>query len=228
MAKKRMFSLEVVDSDAFLDMPVSSQLLYFHLAMRADDDGFVDNPKKIMRTAGVAEDDLKVLLTKRFILSFESGIIVIKHWKIHNYIAKDRYNETKYLEEKNKLFLKNNGSYTDCIQGVDAGKVRLDKISIDKYIDIQDYFNKEIQIPDNIHKTLLLEEKDKFIDYWTEGSPKKERWQKERVFDIKRRWNRWVKNVEAKMKPKEYKKEIDNSPRGGMSSVGELLGKYKK
>ena len=99
MAKKRMFSLQIVDSDAFLDMPTSSQLLYFHLAMRADDDGFIDNPKKIMRTTGVSNDDIKVLLTKRFILTFENGIIVIKHWKIHNYIAKDRYNETKYLEE---------------------------------------------------------------------------------------------------------------------------------
>jgi len=132
MASKRMFSLEIVDSDAFLEMPASSQLLYFHLSMRADDDGFVDNPKKIMKITGVAEDDIKILLAKRFILSFESGIIVIKHWRIHNYIAKDRYKETKYIEEKSKILLKDNGSYTECIQNVDADKIRLGKIRLGK------------------------------------------------------------------------------------------------
>lgn len=128
-----MFSLQIVDTDAFLDMPASSQLLYFHLSMRADDDGFVGNHKKVLRMIGGNEDDLKVLLTKRFILSFESGVVVIKHWKIHNYIQSDRYHETKYLEEKNSLITKENGSYTECIQDgykVDTearlGKVRLE------------------------------------------------------------------------------------------------------
>ena len=97
-----------------------------------------------------------------------------------------------------------------------------------KNINIIELFNKEIQIPDNQHKPLLLEEKQKFLDYWTEGAPKKERWQKEPVFDIKRRWARWITNVEARMKPKEYKREVDNSSRGGgMAPVGELLSKYK-
>lgn len=91
-----MFSPDIVDSDAFLDMPTSSQLLYFHLGMRADDDGFV-NPKKIMRMVGANGDDLKVLLTKRFLLPFESGVVVIKHWLIHNLIRKDRYKETMYV-----------------------------------------------------------------------------------------------------------------------------------
>jgi len=130
MAQRRMFSLKVVDTDAFLDMPQSSQLLYFHLSMRADDDGFVSNPKKIMRMIGINEDDLKVLITKRFIIPFESGICVIKHWKIHNYIAKDRYSDTTYLEERSLLHTKENGSYsldTECIQNVSTGKVRLDK-----------------------------------------------------------------------------------------------------
>jgi hypothetical protein len=100
-----MFSLQVVDTDAFLDMPQSSQLLYFHLSMRADDDGFVSSPKKIMRTIGCQDDDLKVLITKRFILPFESGVCVIKHWRIHNLIRADRYNETQWVEEKEKLFI---------------------------------------------------------------------------------------------------------------------------
>lgn len=134
MAQRRMFSLQIVDSDAFLDMPASSQLLYFHLAMRADDDGFVDNPKKIMRSVSSSDDDIKLLLAKRFILSFESGVVVIKHWQIHNYIAKDRYHETKYLEEKKTLLLKDNGSYTECIQNDDSGKVRIGKVRQGKAI----------------------------------------------------------------------------------------------
>jgi hypothetical protein len=97
--------------------------------MRADDDGFVSNPKKIMKVVNCSDDDIKILFSKRFILGFESGIIVIKHWKIHNYIAKDRYKETVYLDEKNKLIIKDNGSYTDCIQNDDSGKGSLGKVS---------------------------------------------------------------------------------------------------
>jgi hypothetical protein len=134
MAQKRMFSLQIVDSDAFLEMPASTQSLYFHLCMRADDDGFVSNPKKIMKIVNSSDDDIKVLFSKRFIIGFETGIIVIKHWKIHNYIAKDRYKETVYLDEKNKLITKENGVYTECIQneGEMLTQIRLDKISIDK------------------------------------------------------------------------------------------------
>ena len=113
MAKKRMFSLQIVDTDAFLEMPLSTQALYFHLAMRADDDGFVDNHKKIMKMIGSAEDDFKVLLTKRFVLGFETGIMVIKHWRINNLIRNDRYTETTYIEQKNRLLIKENGSYTE-------------------------------------------------------------------------------------------------------------------
>ena len=112
MAERRMFAKTIVDSDAFLDMPQSSQLLYFHLSMRADDDGFINNPKAIMRNCHCSEDDLKLLAIKKFIIPFESGVVVIKHWKIHNYIAKDRYKETKYKEEKATLMLDENNSYT--------------------------------------------------------------------------------------------------------------------
>ena len=112
MAERRMFANTIIDSDAFLDMPSSAQALYFHLAMRADDDGFLNNPKKIQRMVGSSEDDLKLLLAKRFILAFESGVIVIKHWKIHNYIRGDRYKPTVYQEELASLTEKENGSYT--------------------------------------------------------------------------------------------------------------------
>ena len=100
MAERRMFAKTIIDSDAFLDMPLSTQSLYFHLSMRADDDGFINNPKKIQRMVGCGDDDLKLLMAKRFILVFDSGVIVIKHWKIHNYIRNDRYKPTLYQEEK--------------------------------------------------------------------------------------------------------------------------------
>ena len=112
MAERRMFSKQIIDSDAFLDMSASAQSLYFHLAMRADDDGFVNNPRKIQRMIGAADDDLKILIAKRFIIIFESGVIVIKHWRMHNYIRADRYKETAYIDEKSQLSIKENGSYT--------------------------------------------------------------------------------------------------------------------
>lgn len=113
MAERRMFTQKIIDSDAFLDMPMSSQALYFHLNMRADDDGFLNNPKKILRMIGASEDDLKLLIAKRFVLAFESGVIVIKHWRMHNLIRKDRYHPTQYQEEYQSLEVKDNGSYTE-------------------------------------------------------------------------------------------------------------------
>lgn len=112
MANRRMFSQTIIDSDAFLDMPSSTQVLYFHLSMRADDEGFVNSPKKIQRMIGCNDDDMKLLILKRFILLFESGVIVIKHWKIHNCIRKDRLVETSYQEEKALLYEKENLAYT--------------------------------------------------------------------------------------------------------------------
>lgn len=111
MARKRMFDIEIVDTDLFLEMPQSTQNLYFHLGMRADDDGFVSNPKKIIRTIGANDDDLKVLITKKFIIPFDSGVIVIRHWKINNYLRADRYTETIYKEEKRQLTEDENGVY---------------------------------------------------------------------------------------------------------------------
>lgn len=112
-----MFSPEIVSSDAFLDMGQGAQCLYFHLGMKADDDGFV-NPKAIMRMLGTPEDELKVLLAKRFLLPFESGVVVIKHWLIHNLIRSDLYKETQYKKEKSTLGLNENGAYTELRDGV--------------------------------------------------------------------------------------------------------------
>ena len=129
MAERRMFAKTIVLSDAFLDMPLSARCLYFTLGMLADDDGFVNSPKSIMRQAGASTDDLNLLMAKRFIIAFDSGVIVIKHWRIHNYIQKDRYKESKYIEEKSALMIDQNGAYTECIQDVSTldTQVRLGK-----------------------------------------------------------------------------------------------------
>lgn len=113
MAERRMFTKKITNSDPFTEMPLSAQALYFHLNMEADDDGFLNNPKKVQRSIGASEDDLKLLIAKRFILTFEKGIIVIKHWRMHNLLRKDRYNETQYMEEKETLVLQADGSYTE-------------------------------------------------------------------------------------------------------------------
>lgn len=118
MAERRMFTQKITESDAFLELPLSSQCLYFHLCMNADDDGFVNNPKRLIKMLGNTEDDMRLLLAKRFLIAFESGVIVVKHWRMHNLLRKDRYKETEYKDEKKKLFLKDNNTYTlDSEQG---------------------------------------------------------------------------------------------------------------
>ena len=108
MANRRMFSLDVIDTDKFMDMPLSAQALYFHLGLRADDDGFVASPKKIMKIVDCKQDDMKVLIAKGYVIPFESGLIVIRHWKMHNYIQTDRYRKTKHVVERERLELVNN------------------------------------------------------------------------------------------------------------------------
>lgn len=159
MAQRRMFSLKIIDTDLFLDMPTSTQLLYFHLSLRADDDGFISSPKKIMKMVGCSDDDMKILIAKQFVIPFESGICVIKHWRIHNYIQKDRYNETMYKIEKSTL-ADDNGTYekmdTERIQDgyisdtqVRLGKVRLelgkDRLLLDEKISSTDDCCNELQ-----------------------------------------------------------------------------------
>ena len=112
MAERRMFTQKITESDAFLDMPLSTQALYFHLCMNADDDGFVKNPKRIARMMGVSDDDMRLLVAKSFVIIYESGVIVIKHWRMHNLLRKDRYKETEYVDEKSILYIKQNGAYT--------------------------------------------------------------------------------------------------------------------
>ena len=138
MAKKRMFNVDIVGSDAFLDLPHTAQALYFQLGMRADDDGFVGNPKTIQRIAGTKASDLELLVKKRFLLQFPSGVVVIKHWKINNQIQKDRYTPTVYTEEYQSLYIKDNKAYTEmdkgCIQSVSEmdTQISIDKSRLDK------------------------------------------------------------------------------------------------
>ena len=169
-----MFTMKIVDSDAFLDMPATTQCLYFHLNMRADDDGFIGNPKRIMKITGASEDDLRLLIAKRFVLTFEDGVIVIKHWRMHNTLSRDRYVETSYTDEKKMLLLKDNGSYsltggnpiddtrliersgrqTQQRRNKDATKTHADKgLDIDKDIDKEKDINNIIVSKDTICQT---------------------------------------------------------------------------
>ena len=165
MAERRMFAKTIIDSDAFLDMPMSSQNLYFHLSMRADDDGFINNPKKLQRMLGATDDDLKILVAKSFVIMFESGIIVIKHWRISNYLRSDRYKPTVYNDEKAQLEVKENGAYhkigIPCVnqpvyQVVDEREtqVSIGKVSIGKDKVKDEQFNEFWnQYPKKVSKT---------------------------------------------------------------------------
>jgi hypothetical protein len=174
VAKRRMFSLDVVDTDKFLELPATSQSLYFHLGMRADDDGFVSSPRRITSMVNCSNDDLKLLMAKGFLIPFENGIVVITDWKVNNYIQKDRYNETQYLDEKKLLGVKDNGCYTlikvvdtKCIQGVRKTdtQVRLGKDSIDK-VSIKEKIYLSLKfIDDVIDKVKITQEQyNKLVD----------------------------------------------------------------
>lgn len=200
MAERRMFAKTIIDSDAFLDMPLSTQALYFHLSMRADDEGFINNPKKIQRMVGSSEDDLKLLTAKRFILSFDSGVIVIKHWKLHNYIRSDRFKPTMYLEEKSQLITKENKAYS---VGMTVGipeadhldtQVRLGKVRLGK--DSKDILSSSNEQDDVPYKEI--------IDYLNLKTSKSYKHSTSKTKSlIKARWNEGFK-------VDDFKKVIDN------------------
>lgn len=209
-----MFSKQITNSDAFMDMPVSSQLLYFHLNMEADDDGFVSNPKRVIRMINVGEDDMKVLLAKRFLLPFESGVVVIKHWLLHNAVRKDMYKETQYLDEKKQLRIKDNGVYTDDRNEsvtlplhrlgqdrIDKDRLGQDSVVLTPYGEASNFFEGNIEEilnyfreNTNLSEDSLKGEFQKFILYWTEKtkSGAKQRWETEKTFEVKRRLATWL------------------------------------
>lgn len=177
MANRRMFSKLIVQTDAFLSMPPTSQLLYFHLAMEADDDGFVASPKKIMRSVGSAEDDYKILLAKRFILQFENGVCVIKHWLIHNLIRNDRYTETQWVKEKSllqidkktsKYQLKKDGlslGIPDVIPDGTPGKDRLGEVKVVE-VNLDEQISSPIEVKKAIVARMKIEYTDEFEKFW--------------------------------------------------------------
>lgn len=238
MAQRRMFSKAIVKSEEFSVMPKSSQALYFHLGMDADDDGFI-HPGQIMRSGGYQEDDLKILLAKRFLLTFESGVVVIKHWLIHNLIQKDRHIKTRYQEELDTLFIKENKAYTDnkpikllnvnkVLPQVRLGKDRIgeDRIEREEVSQAKPLTQKEhnkaffesteLQEETITHlssagipETLARQEVNKFVSYWTElnSTGKKQRWELEKTFEVKRRLVTWFSNIRP-----DFRSKINTNP----------------
>ena len=160
MAEKRMFAKSIVLSDAFIDMPMSARCLYFTMGMLADDDGFVSAPKSIMRQCGASQDDMAILIQKRYVLAFESGVIVIKHWRINNYLRQDRYTETTYLEEKSTLTLDAKGAYTELgiPVGIPSGnpvKNSIEKNSVDKNRVEKTRYAENVSMTDDEYQKLI-------------------------------------------------------------------------
>lgn len=163
-----MFSKQIIDSDAFLDMPLSTQALYFHLSMRADDDGFINNHKKIMKMIGASDDEVKVLTAKKFIIYFDSGVVVIKHWRIHNYIQKDRYKRTNYYEEMELLEINENNVYkldTNCTPRL--GEDRIGKVSLG-----EDRLEDNMPTSSNISDDVIRYLNEKAKTNYRKGVPK--------------------------------------------------------
>ena len=173
MAQKRMFDKTITNSDKFLEMPVSTQNLYFHLSMNADDDGFVDNWKSIIKISGAKEDDLKLLIAKSYVIPFESGVIVIKHWRINNFLRKDRHIDTHYIEEMQQLEVANNNEYILKSWSTN-GQPSIDKNRIDKN---NIYINTCSNEP-----TKNFTNEELFIAFWSAYPKKKNKGSAEKWF----------------------------------------------
>ena len=218
MAERRMFAKTIIDSDLFLDMPSSTQLLYFHLSLRADDDGFIGNPKRILRMIGSSDDDLKLLIAKSFIIPFESGVVVIKHWRIHNYIRPDRYKETIYINEKTKLSKGKNKEYVlgipnDIPSGIPNGdsmdtQVRLGKDSIDK---------NSIYTEENI-----------VSEYTSENLSSMSKLYQQNIGMVNGITGEWLIEVSEKIDTDLFKRALEICTERGYTTLGYLKGIIKK
>ena len=227
MAQKRMFSLNVVDTDRFLEMPISARLLYYELGMRADDDGFVDNWKKIMLFAGLKEDDLKILITKQFIIPFESGVIVIKHWRLNNYLQKDRTKPTIYQEELKQLGVDENNVYTlytTCIHSIDKNSI--DKNSIEYKENTKRKFTKPTvkEIQDYCNERDNGINAEAFYDFyeskgWCVGKNKMKDWKA-----CVRTWEQ--RNKQDNKLPEWFDKEISKNT-NNLSELDEILKEFE-
>lgn len=162
-----MFSLKVIDTDLFLEMPQSTRLLYYELCMRADDDGFVASPKKIMKVTGCSEDDFRILMAKKYVIPFESGVCVIIHWRVHNILRTDRYTETEYKQEKSMLVQQDN-KYVIPNGNQMEPQYRLDKIKVDKV----SKDNKPAKTKYDEFVSMTEDEHNKLIEQFGEQSTK--------------------------------------------------------
>ena len=197
MAERRMVAKSIVDSDSFIDLPNSARLLYYDLLIRADDDGFINSPKKIMRMTGASQDDLTILALKKFIIPFDNGVVVIKHWRIHNYIRKDTYKETNYKEQKALLSYDENNAYTMRGRIVDEpltqDRIGKDIDRIDIYLPLKD--GSEFAITDEFMVDLKstfsnknVEDELKKMRSWLIANPQK----RKTKTGIKRFINGWL------------------------------------
>jgi hypothetical protein len=216
MAQRRMFSLSVVDTDAFLEMPISSRLLYYELGMRADDDGFVDSCRKILTFTGLSTDDLKVLIAKNFIIPFESGVIVIKHWRLNNYLQNDRSKPTIHQQELQELTLDNNNVYTmdtKCIQNVSTDKNSIDKNSIEYNIRPKGFIKPTVEEIENYCKERKNNiDAQTFYDFyeaanWYRGKTKIKDWKA-----CVRTWEQRNNKKTKQATPEWFGKEIEEPP----------------
>lgn len=208
MAERRMFAKTIIDSDAFIEMPMSARLLYYDLSMRADDDGFVNSPRKIMRMVGATTDDMNILIARKFVIAFENGVVVIKHWRIHNYIQSDRYKETTYKEQKALLEYDENKAYrlmdTKCIQNVSTLETQ-DRLEIGK-----DRKGKNIwvaptleQIQEYCKSRHNNVDAQRFLDYYEASGWKDSKGNK--VKNWKQKVITWEKHDSAPVKTDDYK-----------------------
>lgn len=217
MAERRMFAKSIVLSDAFLDMPLGARCLYMTMGMLADDDGFVNSPKSIIRQCGASNDDMNVLIAKKFVLPFDSGVIVIKHWRINNYLRSDRYQPTTYLEEKNHLTIDENGAYKgDDTVGIPLSvypdKDSIGKVSIGKNRDIAK--PKRFSPPTLEEVTAYCRERNnnvdpkRFYDYYTESSWKDS--SGKAVKNWKQKVITWENHAGATQKPSNRLPDFEN------------------
>lgn len=208
MAERRMFAKTIIDSDAFIEMPMSARLLYYDLSMRADDDGFVNSPRKIMRIIGATSDDMNILIARKFVIAFDNGVVVIKHWRIHNYIQSDRYKETTYKEQKALLEYDENKAYrlmdTKCIQNVSTLETQ-DRLEIG-----QDRKGKNIwvaptleQIQEYCKSRHNNVDAQRFFDYYEASGWKDSKGNK--VKNWKQKVITWEKHDSAPVKTDDYK-----------------------
>lgn len=223
MAERRMFAKTIIDSDAFLEMPISARLLYYDLAMRADDDGFINSPRKIMKFVGATNDDMNILIARKFIIPFDNGVVVIKHWRIHNYIRKDTYNETSYKEQKALLELDENKAYrlsNDLSVDGSLTQVSIGKVSIDNILCSNSLNEQEIeeQKKNEIDKQQQRKELESNFEIIYKSYPKKKG--KARGFDLYKGWlkGRDISGRKIKLTNRQiwsaiamYKKEIEKN-----------------